>query len=203
MWTGLASTVHSSLNARVMNGETSAHPSGVYPIVPKHTNWYAWFVNKTIYIRDEDAAVWDRARELAGDKLSPVIVASLKKFIAEKEAESVPELFARIVLTFSDSKDHYIPKAKAFIGKWIVPLNENFPIGHNPDDGDTYYSSLAVTPKGKVVVFSWTIDAATGSSYQEDLAIYDSIHEAMSSEDSSIAKEAYERMGVPVEELDI
>ena len=43
-------------------------------------------MNKTIYVRDEDVATWEKAKDLAGDKLSPIIAAALRRFVAQQEA---------------------------------------------------------------------------------------------------------------------
>jgi hypothetical protein len=72
-------------------------------------------MNKTIYVRDEDAEVWERARALAGE-LSPVITSLLKTFVAAKEVETLG--FERIVLRY---RDRGLPKAQAFMGRWLIP----------------------------------------------------------------------------------
>jgi hypothetical protein len=82
-------------------------------------------MNKTLYVREEDGAVWERARELAGDKLSPVIVTALKKFVAEKEAEL--NLMDRIVIRYSDKENGGRPTAKAFYGRWLITREEPYP----------------------------------------------------------------------------
>jgi len=43
--------------------------------------------NKTIYVSNEDQAVYDRAQKLAGDNLSAVLVRALKEFITRREAQ--------------------------------------------------------------------------------------------------------------------
>lgn len=42
-------------------------------------------MNKTIYIKDEDGPIWDRARELTHGKLSALIMGDLKAFVLEAE----------------------------------------------------------------------------------------------------------------------
>ena len=82
-------------------------------------------VNKTIYIRDEDVAIWDKAKELAGDKLAPVIVDGLRKFIVAKEAEAMEaQGFQRIEVSFPDAEANGFLKRKAFVGKWIFTPDE-------------------------------------------------------------------------------
>ena len=46
-------------------------------------------MNKTLYIREEDAAIWDRARELTGEKLSNFLTQLLKAYVAEQEAKAL------------------------------------------------------------------------------------------------------------------
>src|SRR5712692_5114195 len=118
--------------------------------------WYAWYthMNRTLYIRDEDAPVWDRARELVGAKgISPVVVDGLRTYIAKKEAEAAEAKgFERITMKFNDAAMHHIPKAKAFHGRWIFPPTK--PEMVSSEDGNTRWSySVAITAKGAVVVF--------------------------------------------------
>ncbi len=48
-------------------------------------------MNKTIYIRDEDAPTWEKAREASGGHLSPIIMAALKQWLAEQESRRCKE----------------------------------------------------------------------------------------------------------------
>jgi len=75
-------------------------------------------MNKTFYLKDEEAAVWDRARELANDKLSPVIVAALRSYVAEQEAQI--KQMDRIVIRYNDKATDDRPTAKGFYGKWLI-----------------------------------------------------------------------------------
>lgn len=157
-------------------------------------------MNKTIYLRDEEGPVWERARELADDKLSPVIVSALKFFIAKTEAAS--KGFERIEVSFNDFDDHDLPKRKAFYGKWI----------YTPDDPCTYVDkreevihsyAVALTAKGAAVVFSWSSDTESPQ-WAERFFVYPSLERAAN--DSSVnfaVVSAIKKLGVPVEELDI
>lgn len=162
-------------------------------------------MNKTLYIRDEDAPVWDRARELAGDKLSPVIVDALKKFVAQKEAEQ--KGFERIVVEYSDTLDNDVPKKKAFYGRWIIPFKKPADMPYR-DGSAIEYSAVAVTAKGNWVVY-WKkerpCDDGDGGVYtDEKLSVFGSVSEGAADADAGWAiREAVRVMGVPVEELDI
>ena len=166
------------------------------------------YMNKTLYIRDEDLPIWDRARELAGDRLSPVIVESLKRFVAEREA--LASGFERIVVEFNDASDNGLPKAKAFYGRWIIDRDGPWRIGVSMDGDFIGYRvvSVAETAKGGVVVYRYFEAGNSPTSESQAVAhgllIFRSFEEAAAhSEVSSAVAEALRRRGVPVEELDI
>jgi hypothetical protein len=157
-------------------------------------------MNKTIYLRDEDESVWDRARELAGAKgISPLIAQSLKRFIAEKEAEEVEARgFERITVKYYDASDHGIPKVKAFRGKWIIPPTR--PLSREEQD-TTWSYSVAITAKGSAVVY-WTEEDREGRA--QFFSVYPSLESAAAESNVNwAARRAIEILGVPVEELDI
>ncbi|MGO9228630.1 MAG: hypothetical protein ACLQKA_05375 [Bryobacteraceae bacterium] len=159
-------------------------------------------MNKTIYIRDKDEPIWERARELAGaEGISSIVVESLKKFVAHKEAEeAVAKGFERIVVKFNDASAHHIPRIKAFYGKWIIPIAE--PLKVCTEDGDTsWWYSVAVTAKGSAVVF-WIEQDANGQA--QYFRVYPSLELAAADPDVNCAvTKAIRLLGVPVEELDI
>jgi hypothetical protein len=160
-------------------------------------------MNKTIYLRDEEGPIWERARELAGDKLSPVIVAALKRFIAEMEAkEDEAKGFERIQVSYNDSDDHGIPKMKAFHGKWVFPPSK--PYDDYDDSRDSCHKfAVAVTAKGAAVVHCWREDSEA-CCWEYKFAVYPSlVAAAADSHMGFAARRAIEKIGVPVEELDI
>lgn len=130
-------------------------------------------VNKTIYIKDQDVALWDRARELSEEKLSAVIMDGLKRFVADKEA--VPKGFERIVIRFADAPDHYIPKAKALYGRWIIAPEEPLRARNESENHwDSY--AVAVSAKGAAVVFRWSENDA--QRWDERLHVFSSMEKA-------------------------
>ena len=155
-------------------------------------------MNKTIYLREEEAPIWERARELAGDKLSPVIVEALKRFVAEKEA--APKGFERIVVTFNDAEAHFIPKAKAFYGRWIFPPSKR--VEASGEDGHKLWKcALAITARGGVVA-NWIEEEEDGAA--EFFRTFPSLEAAAADNDVNWAvRRAIREIGVPVEELDI
>jgi hypothetical protein len=157
-------------------------------------------MNKTLYLRDGDGPIWERARELAGDKLSPVVVGALKRFVAEKEAQALG--FERIVVTYRDAEEFNTPKAKAFYGRWIYSLKDPMPFSDEMGAFTTNYS-VAVTPKGNVVVYRVDEDAPAETT-EHRFFTFKSMAEAMANPMTvDGVRAAIEKQGVPVEELDI
>jgi hypothetical protein len=155
-------------------------------------------MNKTVYLRDEEVPVWEKARELAGDKLSPIIVAALKSFISEKEATS--KGFERIVVAFNDSEDYELPKKKAFYGRWI--FTPGHPTEASDDDDVKYFCAVAETAKGGVVLLERRESENLDSPFK--FRVFSSFRDAAADPAFRYAvQEAVERRGVPVEELDI
>lgn len=159
-------------------------------------------MNKTIYLREEEGPIWERARELAGDRLSPIIVTALKRFIAEKEAkEHEAKGFDRIQVSYNDSDAHGILKVKAFHGKWVFPPSK--PYDEYDDNRDTLHRfAVAITAKGAAVVHCWREDSE--SRWEDKFFIYPSLVAAAADSHVNWAvRSAIQEIGVPVEELDI
>ncbi len=168
-------------------------------------------MNKTVYLREEEVPLWEKARELSGDKLSPVIVSALRRYVAETEANA--RSFERIVVEYCDKNDNGIPKAKAFYGKWIIPPDgaffayaddalEDEAEDFEPGTAARDCVAAAVSSKGVAVFYSWRSEAEGRE--EERLQIFPNL--ASAAYDWSVghaAKEAIKRQGVPVEELDI
>jgi len=147
-------------------------------------------VNKTIYLPDDEAETWERARKLADDRLSPVVLAALKEFVARREAEKAG--FERIEVAFDDPDDNFRPKRKAFYGKWLFSPDEPIKAG-----GRSH--SVAVTAKGRVVFHT-----RNTLGRHQGFRIFTSFDEALGDKSlQSVAQEALRKWGVPVEELDI
>jgi hypothetical protein len=163
-------------------------------------------MNKTVYLPDDEVETWEKARRMAGDRLSPVILKALKEYIVTKEAEAAEAAgFERIELEFEDSDDSHLLKRKAFRGKWIIPPEAPFP----PDLPLKLASSrrvyaIAVTAKAQVVVYTWMHDDDFEANYNYKFLVFPSLQEAAENSDlNSAVREAVRKRGVPVEELDI
>ena len=157
-------------------------------------------MNKTLYLRDEDGPIWDKARELSNGQISPVIMANLKRYIGEQEAEK--RGFEKLVVRFADAEEHGIPKVKSFYGRWILPPKE--PYTYDLKNGDSANYAVAITRKGSVVIYDWKEDLNDGWNYDEHFNVYVSFSSAASDDRVNVAVcQAICKMGVPVEELDI
>jgi hypothetical protein len=165
-------------------------------------------MNKTIYLPDDQAETWEKARRLANDRLSPVLLKALKEYIAAKEAEAAG--FERIQVEFDDSDDNYVPKIKAFHGKWIFSPSKPLETWNEAGTESDVYC-VAVTAKNKVVVHTWRTGIvpegeSAGETYISGckFLVFTSFEEAARDCDVNYAiRQAIRKRGVPVEELDI
>jgi hypothetical protein len=162
-------------------------------------------MNKTVYLPDDEAETWEKARRLANDRLSPVILKSLKEYIMTKEAEASEAAgFERIELEFEDSDDNNLPKRKAFRGKWI--LSPEKPLRLSGDGSSFRAYAVAITAKTQVVVYWWSeLKDETGrSSFDYRFQVFSTFEQAaFDNEVNDAIREAVRKRGVPVEELDI
>ena len=155
-------------------------------------------MNKTLYLPDDEAETWEKARRLANDRLSPVILRALKEYIVSREAEAAEAAgFERIELEFEDSDDKGLPKKKAFRGKWICPPNAACWLWSDEDQMNGQACAVAVTAKGNVVVYSWkqrsSFDRDTGQPYVYPINyrfhVFSSFQDAASDSDINYAIE--------------
>jgi hypothetical protein len=125
----------------------------------------------------------------------------LKQFIKEKEAQL--QGYQRIVLQFNDALDYYLPKRKAFYGRWLIDLAEPLEFT-DEQSSETHSYSVAETAKGGVVVYKHTQTPEWDSGHT--FLYYPSFQGAAAVDDlevNNVICEALEKRGVPVEELDI
>jgi hypothetical protein len=170
-------------------------------------------MNKTFYLPDDEAETWEKARRLANDRLSPVILRALKEYIMTKEAEATEAAgFERIQLEFEDSDDRDLPKKKAFRGKWIYPPSDACWLWSDEEQTKGRACAVAMTAKGNVVVYSWkqglSFDPDIGEPYKyqfdHQFLIFSSFRDAALDPEVNYAiRSAVRKRGVPVEELDI
>lgn len=167
-------------------------------------------MNKTLYVKDEYGPIWDRARELTGDKLSQFILDKLRAFVSEREGQE--QGYERILLRFYEDN---LPTAKAFIGRWIIPPGRPVIFVWKDDDSgeriDPHYL-VAKTAKGSFAVLEYHTlpepneegNATIDGYYRfSKFHVVPTIEEMSRKVSSVLAAEVMNRMGVEVQELDI
>ena len=156
-------------------------------------------LNKTLYIRDEDAPIWEESRDYFKDTLTSFLTQQLKTAIAERKATSMG--LERIVLRYRDREKGYMPFAKAFYGRWIFSPEEPW---HHPSDPDANYT-LAFTAKEKIVVFDFVGRNEDQNFSSGRFEVFDSFDAAIHSSHvpNDLVAESMERIGIMVQELDI
>jgi hypothetical protein len=162
-------------------------------------------MNKTVYVPDDEAETWEKARKFANDRLSPVILQALKEFIMAKEAEASEAAgFERIEIEFEDADHNDLPKRKAFRGTWVFSPGEPFRVTDDEDDQVVRSFAVAVAAKGNVVVLHWGTVAGVRAPYYTRFHVFPSFE--MAAEDANLnraIRAAIKKRGVPIEELDI
>jgi hypothetical protein len=152
-------------------------------------------MNKTLYIQDEDGPIWDKARELTGDKLSNFVMEKLRTFVAEEESKKGG--YGRILVHLYEDG---MPAVKAFYGRWIIDPSQPF------DHWPRVYA-VAQTQKGNYVVLRFLkLEQGTGEKpafLQATLSVIESLYDAPSEIPKQVVAEAIKRLGVVVQELDI
>jgi hypothetical protein len=143
---------------------------------------------RNVYVRGEDAEIWRRAEELAGDSLSQLIADQLRRYVVQREVHTSG--FERIVVEAivkgeapPGPWDKEVRKV-GFDGRWLVgePVKRRQPkpgvYERAISDGDMHLYGVALTRRGKIAVLE--IDIAEGSEYGDPpyLKLYDSLHAA-------------------------
>jgi hypothetical protein len=107
---------------------------------------------KTIYVKEEDMPIFERAAEIAGDSLSSIITDAVRDYVRRKEAEDSE--MREIILEIGTWPNHGDNNTKkvAFIG---VSLEEMTPFKgqtNSRDDRGVDWK-LYLTKKGKYVIY--------------------------------------------------
>jgi hypothetical protein len=182
-----------------MSGETAARAATQAMLLARRT--------RTLYVREEDQAVWDKAKEVIGDSLSSYLTTHLRSVVASHEAAARGK--ERIVLTFPDEG---ILRTKAFYGRWLIPPDKpfekwewnSFRNDYDRSEPPTLFA-VAQTAKNRIAVFRFGDRKDDGTFTWGNLWSFDSFEEANldSHIPSDLIASAMKVMGVQVEELDI
>jgi hypothetical protein len=170
-----------------------------------HCTWNTWeigmAINKTLYVRDEDVAVWDKAKEIVGDKMSALITNYLKDFVVGKTAFASGN--QRIVVSFRELGR--LPRSISFYGKWL--LNPAAPWEREFDFDSSWQYAVALTAKGRIVVLNLHDGAIDENGVYRwgELRVFESFAEASCDHDvpTELIALAMSRKGIEIEVLDI
>jgi hypothetical protein len=103
--------------------------------------------NKTIYVRDEDAKLWEMAERLAGGSVSSLITEALRRYVAQHRPNSVTLPTGRILVVRYDGKYgaiKAIDQASEKRGGFI-----RYAWWYQPDGSGSFISSTAETGYGE------------------------------------------------------
>jgi hypothetical protein len=132
--------------------------------------------NKTIYIREADTEVWEKAEKLAGGSVSALITEALRRYVeeeemkGEKDMETIEvELSAHTGLGW----DEAVYDAQ-FVGRWLLdPDPDETRTGEPGYDAGAYYG-VALTQRGNIAVYVRHVN----DRFAPVLKVYDSFEAA-------------------------
>ena len=129
--------------------------------------------NKTIYFREEDRKVWEKAEEFASGSLSALISQSLRRYVEEEEmlrAGSGMEPI-QVALWVAHTEEPYFVE---FVGRWILlPDEEETRTAEPGYDAGAYYG-VALTQRGNIAVYTRHVN----NGFAPTLDVYGSFEEA-------------------------
>jgi EXLDI family protein len=129
---------------------------------------------KTIYVKEEDLPIFERAEELGGDSLSGIIATSLKRFVAAKEAEGkgIREHTLTVGVIRPQGADD-VQKIR-FYGRELASGRTYSGQTSSGDDRGTDYT-IYQTETGKIVVYWRRWSKWQGENQVCDYAVLDSL----------------------------
>jgi hypothetical protein len=132
--------------------------------------------NKTIYIREADREIWERAEKLAGGSVSALITQALKRYIKEEELREQVGL-ENIVVELAHSSGHGWEETAyeaQFVGRWLLdPEIDETKTAEPGYDAGAYYG-VALTERGNIAVYTRHVN----DRFAPILKVYGSFEEA-------------------------
>jgi hypothetical protein len=106
--------------------------------------------NKTIYVREADTEVWEKAERLAGGSVSALIAEALRRYVEEVEQKEQLDMES-IEVELWGPEDR--PYEAAFVGRWLLWPDEGETRTREPGyDAGAYYG-VALTRRGNIAVY--------------------------------------------------
>ena len=157
---------------------------------------------KTIYVKDTDLPLFEKAEALGGETLSATIATALRRFVEVEEAKAGGMLEQQIeVGVFSDRSSDDTRKIR-FIGKQIASARVYSGQTGSQDDRGTDYT-LYLTKKGKLLLCRKHWSRWQGEDTTVTYSIYDSLAE-IEDVPGSLIQDAGEALGIDTAEyLDV
>jgi len=137
--------------------------------------------NKTLYIRDVDVAIWERAEKAADRARQPI--SQLVTGLLRNHLEQLETADDEITVDMRDKDGR--EWTEAFRGQWLIKPNDDNRFGS--DAGACY--GIAQTAKGKIAVYQYHVN----DGWPPGLHVYDDLDEAQEElglDDESIAAAA-------------
>lgn len=125
--------------------------------------------NKTIYVRETDMELWEKAEEHAGKSLSSLLTEALRHYL--EEIESREDGMEAIVVWLGEGE---LAREAEFVGRWLLePDEDETRTGEADHDAGAYYG-VALTQRGKIAVYC----AHCNDGWAPRLNVYDSFDDA-------------------------
>jgi hypothetical protein len=107
--------------------------------------------NKTIYIREADTELWEKAEVLAGGSVSALLTEALRRYVEEEEQRERTGMESIEVELWGPEERPY--KA-TFVGRWLLfPDEMETRTGEPGYDAGAYYG-VALTRRGDIAVYT-------------------------------------------------
>ena len=107
--------------------------------------------NKTIYVKDADREIWEKAEELAGGSVSALITEALRRYVEEEERkEQVGMEDIYVELWRGPNNEPYTAR---LVGQWLLEADADDTRTMEPGfDAGAYYG-VALTQRGNLAVY--------------------------------------------------
>lgn len=106
--------------------------------------------NKTVYVRQGDEEVWEKAEKLAGGSVSSLISEALRRYV--EEAEQKEQGMEAIEVEFWGPEE--VPYRAEFVGRWLLwPDEAETRTGEPGYDAGAFYG-VALTQRGNIAVYT-------------------------------------------------
>ena len=114
--------------------------------------------NKTIYIRESDKELWEKAENLAGGSLSGLLADALRRYVEEEEMRKDTDMET---ITLEIGREERA-RTVEFVGRWLLdPDPDDTRTGEPGYDAGAFYG-VALTKRGNIAVVSEHCNGAWG-----------------------------------------